>query len=696
MVVRKQSERSKGATGAVQAPGARKRRPSRPTKAKPAAHRPAPAGAQLELIRQADELQRAQARLTASRRRYLQLFDLAPVGYVVVDRAGAIQELNLLASELLGVSRARLQLGTPFAVYLSQASQRVLSKHLEAVFAYAPQVTCELEASPRGKESTLLWVHSALLPADVGPPVALMALTDITSRRGVQAGLEHLAQVADQNPASILLTDLQGDVVYVNRRFCVVTGYAPSDVVGKPAHFLLPDRQYPDQDREIWQSVRAGRIWRGEIASHRKDGTLLWEYAILAPLINDAGDIHGILAVREDVTLRRNLEEQLRHSQKMEAIGRLAGGIAHDYNNLLAIILTSVQLIERALGPHHEAIDDVHGIDKAAKRATELTRQLLAFSRKSVSQPITFDVSTNVLDWRERLVQLMGECTHVEFDLDPDPLTVRVDPMHLDQALMVLFANAKDAMSGQGKLTIATRKHQLLAPLPAHAGMVPAGRWVELAIRDTGVGMTPEVQARLFEPFFTTKEVGKGTGLGLATVFGLVKQAGGFVAVESAAGSGTVFRIFLPPAEEPADEEEIAAEPLEVLGSGQVILLAEDEHSLRKVVRRILEKNGYRVLDAENGQQALRRYEQQGPVDLVFSDVVMPLLGGQELMAEVRRRQPDVAVLLVSGHADGIDLASFAAEGVEFLPKPYTPEVLLGRIEVALQRRAQQMAALTS
>jgi signal transduction histidine kinase/CheY-like chemotaxis protein len=417
-------------------------------------------------------------------------------------------------------------------------------------------------------------------------------------------------------------------------------------------------------------------------------------------LIINARRLHRldlILVAIDDCTVRKAAEkalqqsqEALRQSQKMEAIGRLAGGIAHDFNNLLTAIIGYSRLAMETLGPDHEATEYVREIDNAGQRAAALTDQLLAFSRRKVLQPKIFDVNSVVADFEKMLRRIVGEQIKVVFRPASELWRVRADPGEIGRALMNLCLNARDAMPTGGTLTIQTANVEI-HDAETHLHHLAAGPYVELIVRDTGIGMDPELQAHVFEPFFTTKEIGKGTGLGLATVLGIVEQSGGAISCHSEPGQGTTFKILLPamaaqsdPGMQPAGDLSDAP-----MGAAEVVLLVEDEDQVRKLASTILKGRGYVVLEAGDGREGLSVCEaHHGKIDLMLSDVVMPELGGRELAERVVAMRPGIKVLFMSGHTQDVILKEGIQAGTPFLQKPFAPAALAHKVREALDSKA--------
>jgi nitrogen-specific signal transduction histidine kinase len=390
-------------------------------------------------------------------------------------------------------------------------------------------------------------------------------------------------------------------------------------------------------------------------------------------------------AIAEDVTDRRVLEDQFRQAQKMEAVGRLAGGVAHDFNNLLMVISGYAEVILANLDLGHPLHEKGRAIQLAADRATTLTRQLLAFSRKQLLELKVVDVNAIVHDMERLLRPLIGENVEFVTNLAPDAAHTRADAGQLEQVLMNLVVNAKDAMPGGGKITVQT---QNIVVDETHRGaqtFIRPGRYVMLSVSDNGMGMDKETQSRIFEPFFTTKEKGKGTGLGLSTVYGIVKQSGGYVMVQSEERRGTTFQIYLPRVDGVA-EKHAAPVAHAALGGTETVLLVEDEESVRQLVRETLDAKGYTVLEAENGEAGVAAAAQHdGPIALVITDVVMPGMGGRELVKNLVQTRPETKVLYLSGYTEDAILSEGTIEnGAAFLQKPFTLQNLSRKVREVL------------
>ena len=434
-----------------------------------------------------------------------------------------------------------------------------------------------------------------------------------------------------------------------------------------------PIRQFIREGRQQWQSKhrkKDGKIVDVEIISHRL------EYAGRAVL----------LVVAQDIGERHQLEEQLRQAQKMEAVGRLAGGVAHDFNNLLMVIKGHSELLLNTLPAGDHIARKVEQIDRSADRATSLTRQLLAFSRMQVLQPRVMDLNAVVEDMGKLIPRLIGEDVDLEIHTSSDLGRIRGDASQMEQVIMNLVVNARDAMPNGGRLFIETSNADLDSAYQVTHPIVKPGRYVLLAVSDSGVGMDPETQARIFEPFFTTKEQGKGTGLGLSTVYGVVKQSGGFIWVYSEAGKGTCFKIYLPRVDQPAEKIATPHRNADVPRGTETVLLAEDEQDVREVAREFLESGGYTVLQAQNGAEALRiAAGHSGSIDLLVTDMVMPGMKGQELAARLQQQRHALRVIYMSGYSEHATTeAAHANSRLHLLTKPFSRSAILRAVRESL------------
>jgi len=491
------------------------------------------------------------------------------------------------------------------------------------------------------------------------------------------------------NYREVVETSLQGILIQDHRRIRYVNpagarlfGYdRPDQLVGENWHRLVAIENLPIV-QACCDTCRAGESadlnasWQGI----RRDGNRIWLESVMRPFSWEGRA--AVLIFLTDISQRRRLEDQFRQSQKMQAMGRLAGGVAHDFNNLLTVIMGYSEIMRAALGPGDPLAGLLEQISKAGQRASLLTRQLLAFSRKRTPQPVSTDLNTLLADMEKMLVRLIGEDVRLEFKGGPSLWRVKVDPGHIEQVVMNLAVNARDAMPQGGNLIIETANVELAQPRTDN----PVRPYVMLAVSDTGCGMDTATRARLFEPFFTTKDPGKGTGLGLATVSGIVKEGGGHIHVFSEPGMGTTFKIYLPRDAETAHSADMGVGLPYPRSGTETLLLVEDDPVVCGLARAVLVSHGYTVLEANDGAEALRISERHcGPIDLMVSDVVLPNLGGGRLVESLRARYPNLRVLFLSGYTDEAILhhGIHDVEG-SFLQKPFQPDTLARKVREVL------------
>ena len=505
-------------------------------------------------------------------------------------------------------------------------------------------------------------------------------LANIIERKAAESERALLATALEQSAEAVVITDVHGTITYVNPAFERITGYARAEAIGRNPRILKSGRMEARHYDAMWKTLQRGEVWTGHVTNRRKDGRFYEAEQTISPIKSNAGDTTGYLAVSQDVTRALEMEQALRQSQKMESIGRLAGGIAHDFNNLLTGILGFARLIKDTLEPDHLCRPDVEEIIKSGERAARLTRQLLSFGHKQVIQVQALNLNDVLTQVDPLLRRALGEHIELVTHLAAGLPSGEADPGMIEQVIMNLSVNARDAMPAGGKLTLSTEALEL-GEARADALHLAPGRYICLRVRDTGIGMTEEVKQQAFEPFFTTKAKEKGKGLGLSTVYGIVKRCRGFVEVDSAPGEGAEFRIFLPTVDERA--EDVAPVPqTPPRGGTETILVVEDEGAVRRLTTRGLRDLGYRVLEASQGDEALRVFNQEGGrVDLLLSDVVMPIMGGPELVLQVRAQKPDIRVLYMSGFTEDMQLEGVhVSNAASLILKPFTIEALASEV----------------
>ena len=521
-----------------------------------------------------------------------------------------------------------------------------------------------------------------------GRRARITVIKDITERHEAERTLALLAAIVQSSNDAIVSKTLDGTITSWNDAATRLFGYTAEETVGRPITILIP----PDRLDE--ERVLIGRVAAGERVDHyetirlRKDGTEVTLSISLAPVLDASGKVIGASKTARDLTERRKTEaalrrteDHLRQAQKMEAVGRLAGGVAHDFNNVLSVILSYAEMLQADLKQDDPMRGDLEEISKAAQRAAGLTRQLLLFSRQQVVQPRVLDLNDILAGMDKMLRRLLGEDVDLTSVPAPQAGRVRADPSSIEQVIMNLVVNARDAMPTGGQLTIETQNVDLDEEyVREHPGSMP-GPHVMLAVSDSGMGMDRATQSRIFDPFFTTKEAGKGTGLGLSTVFGIAQQSGGSIWVYSEPGKGATFKVYFPRVTAEMDAPHPTLPPVTLRGR-ETILLVEDEEQVRAVAQGILERNGYRVIAARSPGEALILCEEHsGTIDLLLTDVVMPQMSGPELARRIAKVRSDTRVLCMSGYTDDSIVRHGVLEsGVAFLQKPFTPETLMRKV----------------
>ena len=515
---------------------------------------------------------------------------------------------------------------------------------------------------------------------------------DVTDRKRAEMALraseERFRKVLETSGEGIVLRDPFGRITYANERFAEMIGYTQAELIGMHVDYITAPEFVPDMRASAERRRRTGKSETLDLQLLHKDGSRVDAILAASPTYDDQGNYSGALGMITDITERKRLEEQLRQAQKIEAVGRLAGGVAHDFNNLLTAIRGHVDLLLTDADVTGQVRTDIEEIRKASDRAATLTQQLLAFSRRQMLQPVVLEFDTIIHEMESLLRRLIAEDIVLITNLHAGPTRVRADRGQLEQVLMNLVVNARDAMPNGGELLIESETCQVDEEFArANPGAAP-GAYAKLTVRDTGVGMDSGTLSHVFEPFFTTKELGKGTGLGLATVYGIVKQSGGYIRVLSDVGQGTTFEIFLPRVEEALQRPREATATKDRPAEGETILVAEDEDAVRALTCRILRKRGYHVLEAKDGREAVEvARAHEGEITLLVTDVIMPHLNGRELSESIAGIMPDVKVLYMSGYTDDALLQRGVLQSGtgNFLEKPFTPEALATKVREILE-----------
>jgi len=635
-------------------------------------------------------------------------FEAVPDAMVAVDQAGLIVQVNSQTEHLFGYTEGEL-LGQRVEVLVPIAKREMHQQYRDR-FRQKPETRrmgAQLDLYGRRKDGSEFPVEISLSPVSTDSGMlVLSAIRDISARKRIEEELKkaqdelnaakdrqlqesrsRLALIVDSSQDAIIAKNLEGIITNWNKGAEHTYGYAAEEVIGKPIAILAPpDRQ--DETAQILARIRNGeRVEHFETVRVRKDGQRLDVSVSVSPIRDVRGEVVGASVIARDVTGQKRSEEMLRQAQKMEAVGRLAGGVAHDFNNVLGIVTACCELLRSRIAQDglSQYIDN---IQEASKRGSLLTRQLLSFSRRQVGQqPRLLDVNESLREVVKLLRPLMGDDVQITVRQGTDVAVVESDPAQLDQVVMNIAVNARDAMPKGGKLILETSIQEFDSVLAERHPPMKAGRYVLLAISDTGLGMDQATLSRIFEPFFTTKEIGKGTGLGLATVYGIVKQNGGHIWVYSEVGRGTTFKVYLPSADHKVGmAPKPEAETLPQKAHGEKILLVEDDALMRALTRQMLEDHGYEVVEAEDGSAALEKLNSNHvSIDAVLTDVVMKGMSGPELASELRKRRPSTKVIYMSGYTgELITQNGDGIQGMTMLDKPFTLAALLKAIHTAL------------
>ncbi|MGA7614242.1 MAG: PAS domain S-box protein [Thermoanaerobaculia bacterium] len=654
----------------------------------------------VELIAMASDVtaeQRAQREFQDAERRHRELLDTLPHCIFSVDLHDRYTAVNAATCEFFGlpeaeiIGRSPLEIGLPAELSREWLEQKASCRQAGRTLVFDRRVTVRGEAR----------MHETILSpmrAGDGSIIGVTGISiDVTELRDAEETASELLRAVEQLDEVIFITDREGAITYVNPAFERVYGFEQHEVLGQTPRLLKSGELTPEAVRHFWSEIIAGRNVRAEYRNRRKDGTLVTVIASATPLFDDHGEIRGFVAIQQDVTAQKEAEEErarldarLTQFAKMEALGTLAGGIAHDFNNILAVILAHVSLVDRLSGAEPRTARAVETIRHAVQRGASLSRQILTFARRTEMERQRTDLASIILELGQMVSETFPRTIELTIDLDPDLPAVDGDGGQIHQALLNLCVNARDAMPDGGSL------HVTAHPLHPGGGPVtlegaPPGDYVCVSVSDTGSGMDGETLSRIFDPFFTTKEKGKGTGLGLALVYGIVNAHRGIVTVDSEVGGGTVFRLYLPAA---ADQVERDEEPTlaGLEGMGETLLVVEDEAQLLEAITLHLRTRDYRVITASNGPDAVRLLQSASPPpDAVIIDLGMPKMGAAELIENLRKASPGIAILAMTGYVEPEIHANVLRSGVEcIIQKPFQVEHLIAKLRNVLDRQNEE------
>ena len=631
-------------------------------------------------VRARGERRTTEQALEETEERYRRLVELAPDA-VFVACDGLVAYANAEGARLLGERDGAALRDRAFLDFIHSDDRPAIVARMRRMGETGGPVPPIAQRLVRA-DGSLVHAEARACPIRFGgKPAVLAVVRDIDDRVGAEERLRVQAAALDAAANEILIVDRDFRIEWLNQAFATATGYTLDEVAGRTPEFLRDGTPDAGSFADTTRALTSGASWHGEVTSRHKDGATRRVAVSFSPIRDGRGAVVRFVGVGQDVTERRALEAQLRQAQKMEAVGQLAGGIAHDFNNLLTTIFAASGLLEEQLPEAAPSREEVRLVRYAAERGAELTQKLLAFSRRQRLEIAPLDLAAAVAGFARMIRRVLREDIVVSVAPDADPVVARADAGAVEEILMNLVTNARDAMPSGGRLTIATERRALDAAAAALHGCPRAGDYAVLSVSDTGSGMSAETQRRIFEPFFTTKPVGSGTGLGLSMVYGLVKQQGGGVSVYSEVGRGATFRVYLPAAAAAEAVQGAGGRPAarEARGGTETILLVEDEVGLRRAAQRVLERHGYTVVVAEDGAEALKILARQDlQVALVVSDVVMPRIGGAQLYRALRERGSTVPVLLTSGYtARDVEAAAELKDRLPFLAKPWTVAELL-------------------
>ena len=632
------------------------------------------------------------------------ILEAIPDALAAVNQQGVIIEVNSQTEALFGYRRDEL-IGQSVDMLVPERQRQQHHQHRESYYS-GPKIRrmgSGLDLYGRRRDGSEFPVEISLSPVPTGSgAVVLSVIRDITDRKRIEEELRRaneeldrrktrelrdsqnrLALIADSSQDAIIGKNLDGVITHWNKGAEAIYGYSALEMIGRNISVLCPPDR-PDEIPGILAKIRHGeRVEYFESVRVTKDGRRLDMSISVSPIYDPDGRIVGASAIGRNITAQKKIEDQLRQSQKMEAVGRLAGGIAHDFNNLLGIVTACTELLRGRVDS--ENLEYVDNIREAAKRGASLTKQLLAFSRRQPVEVQILDLNQRLQEVNKLLKPLMGDDVEIMLPSPAASAIVEADPGQLDQIVLNLAVNARDAMPHGGKLIIETGVFDLDASFAREHSMTP-GRYVMLAVSDNGTGMDEVTRSRIFEPFFTTKESGKGSGLGLATVYGIVKQSGGHIWVYSEPGRGSTFKVYLPTAEHKVGlGRETHAELLPGRREGVTILLAEDDPAMRKLTRKMLEEHGFKVLEAIDGGAALEVVAGNSTqIDLILTDVVMKGMNGPELVLRLMDSHPEMKVVYVSGYTGELVVEQGLPSGIRLLEKPFTRSALLKVIDETL------------
>jgi len=643
----------------------------------------------LEKKQHMEERKRAEEALRESEERFRKFFENAPVYCYMISANGVILDVNSAALKMLGYRKDELIGKHLKTIYCPESLGRM--RRLLLTWKKTGGLKDEemVIVTKKGERRTVLLNAGAIKNKDGEIIYSISLQMDITERMRAEAKMKILLAAIEQAAEAVIMTNPNGTIQYINTAFEKITGYSRQEAAGRNANILKSGKQEAGFYRDLWGTIKNGKVWTGRLINKKKDGTVYEEDATIFPVFSSDGKIMNFTKIAHDVTEKIRLEKQFLQAQKMESVGRLAGGIAHDFNNLLTGIAISAEMAREELKPGDKILEYIENISETSERAVDLVGQLLSFSRKQITSPVIIDLNNVVRSMDSMIRPVIGGDIDFITVLYPEVLPIKIDAGQLDQIIMNLVVNARDAMPRGGEFTIKVFAIESGDDIRSAYSFIEPGRYVILEATDNGIGMDKETLAHIFEPFYTTKEMGKGTGLGLSTVYGILKQAGGYIVAQSEPGKGTTFRLYFPLSSgRPVPMQEKPRHTALVLGGEESILIVDDEKVIRKLLKEILTRAGYKVYSASNGNEAKILFQSlsEKPT-LLITDLVMPDINGVELALDLQKTTPDLKTVFISGYAEEADERYIKIDRqADFIAKPFNMSQILGKIREVLDR----------